>query len=91
MPPRTGDADGLAAAAEPAGAAVGAQDRIPAVAAASADGTITVWQARTGKKLPFAMSHKKSITQVAYSPNGQQLVSASEDGTIKVWTLDVVK
>ena len=39
-------------------------------------------------KTEKANAHSYSIRSVAYSPNGSQMVSACEGGTIKVWEWD---
>jgi len=39
----------------------------------------------SGQGTHTLMGHTGSVSQVAFSPDGMQLVSASTDGTIKVW------
>lgn len=33
--------------------------------------------------------HKKKITSIAFSPDGKKAVTASEDGTLRIWNIDV--
>ena len=33
----------------------------------------------------WQQAHEKDVTEVSWSPNGRQLASSSDDGTIKVW------
>jgi WD40 repeat protein len=50
------------------------------------DGTIRVWNAMTGETAagPFT-GHTGSVWSVAFSPDGQHIVSGSQDRTIRVW------
>ena len=52
----------------------------------SRDQTIRVWSAKTGETAagPFT-GHTDWIKSVAFSPDGQNIVSGSSDRTIRVW------
>ncbi|HEY9874143.1 MAG TPA: hypothetical protein V6D12_11940, partial [Candidatus Obscuribacterales bacterium] len=50
------------------------------------DKTIKLWDLRTGQLLR-TMGHCHSVVAVAFSSDGQTLVSGSEDTTIKIWDL----
>ncbi|ESN91770.1 hypothetical protein HELRODRAFT_96420 [Helobdella robusta] len=55
-------------------------------------GELIVWSVKTGKQLRSlgggAMCHNGEVKDVVVSKDGQLLVSASTDGTIKVWDID---
>ena len=57
------------------------------VAAASKDGTISVWSV-SGQLLAKLEGHKGEIWGIATSPDGQTIVSASDDRTIRRWRKD---
>ncbi|KZP23124.1 prolyl oligopeptidase, partial [Athelia psychrophila] len=58
------------------------------VASGSADQTIRIWNARTGKLVrgPFKW-HTDSVASVAFSPDGKHLVSGSFDKTIRIFQI----
>ena len=49
------------------------------------DKTIHVREAATGRELLGLRGHTGAVTCLAFSPDGQRLVSAGKDGTIRVW------
>jgi WD40 repeat protein len=53
------------------------------VVTGSADKTVKVWDAATGKEL-LTLKHKGAVLSVAISADGQRIVSASDE-TAKVW------
>ena len=59
------------------------------VATGSNDRTAKVWDAATGRELLTLTGHTGAVFDVAFSPldGGQQLATASLDGTVKVWSL----
>ena len=50
--------------------------------------TINLWDVSSKKPIATLMGHKKSVTSVAYSPDGKILASGSFDGTIKLWDVN---
>ncbi len=55
------------------------------LASASADETVQVWSASTGKALLTYKGQRAIVLAVAWSPDGKRLVSASVDGIVQVW------
>ncbi len=61
------------------------------VAAAGVQGTLVcVWDAATGRLVHTIRGHEEPhpITAVQFSPDSPQLLTASEDGTARLWNLD---
>jgi WD40 repeat protein len=44
-----------------------------------------LWDVATGKEKATLKEHTKSVTSVAFSPDGMTLASGSVDQTIKLW------
>jgi WD40 repeat protein len=44
-----------------------------------------VWDAASGKQLNSINAHLATVTAVAFTANGQQIVSAGLDGMVKTW------
>jgi WD40 repeat protein len=49
---------------------------------------IELWNARDGWVLGIAEGHVGEITALAFSPDGREIASGSEDGTIKLWSVE---
>ena len=55
------------------------------IASGSTDGTIRVWDAKSGAQLAILCEHEDGVNSVTYSPDGHYIASGSADGTIRVW------
>ena len=55
------------------------------LASAGKDGTVRLWDPRTGRALAWAVSHAGSINALAFAPDGRRLVSGGDDGVLRVW------
>jgi hypothetical protein len=55
------------------------------LASASQDGTVKVWDTRSGQEVLTLKGHTGWVEGVAWSPDGTRLASASTDGTVKIW------
>ena len=49
------------------------------------DGTICLWNLKTGKEALRCKGHPGSVRSVAFSPDSKMLVSASNDSRIRLW------
>jgi hypothetical protein len=49
------------------------------------DRTVRIWDVATGKELRNYEGHTAGVTSVAYFPDGNRIVSASQDGTARIW------
>jgi WD40 repeat protein len=48
-------------------------------------GEVKVWDAQTGRLSLSLQGHTRTVTSVAFGPDGKRLVSGSYDQTVKVW------
>eukprot|EP00695_Tsukubamonas_globosa_P003818 TRINITY_DN84_c0_g1_i6.p1 TRINITY_DN84_c0_g1~~TRINITY_DN84_c0_g1_i6.p1 ORF type:complete len:343 (+),score=183.17 TRINITY_DN84_c0_g1_i6:62-1030(+) len=52
---------------------------------ASWDGTLRLWDLKTGRSTLRFIGHKKDVLSVAFSPNNCQIISGSRDRSVKLW------
>ena len=52
---------------------------------ASWDGTIRLWNVKTGKSEKTLSGHKKDVLSVCFSPDNRLIMSCGRDRTIKLW------
>jgi WD40 repeat protein len=48
---------------------------------------IRVWDTRTGAERAVLLGHASWILDLAFSPDGKELISTSNDGTVRTWKL----
>lgn len=53
----------------------------------TAKNEVKIWNTTTGSVITTLTGHTNLVGAVAFSPNGQQLASASSDGTVRVWNV----
>ncbi|PIL30097.1 hypothetical protein GSI_07760 [Ganoderma sinense ZZ0214-1] len=66
------------------------------IATAHADGSlftrgqcaVRIWDPATGAMLAVLAGHSQSVTDVSFSPDGRSILSASEDGSAKIWDVE---
>jgi WD40 repeat protein len=55
------------------------------VATGGGDNTVRIWDSATGTQRFVLSGHSEVIAAVAFSPDGERLLSADARGTIKLW------
>ena len=48
---------------------------------------VRIWDQKA-KCINIVQGHKSSVLSCAFSPNGKHILSASADGTLRLWNLD---
>ena len=59
------------------------------LASAGVDGSIRLWDVRTGDTLSTLEGHTSWVNSVAFSPDGKTLASGSSDSTIRLWDVRI--
>jgi type II secretory pathway pseudopilin PulG len=57
------------------------------LATGNRDGTVTIWDARSGRILISLRGHSGVVSGLAYSPDGSRLAVASWDKTLSIWNI----
>lgn len=55
------------------------------VVTACADGTISIWSVKSGRRMHHIKAHKQAVNSIEFSKNNK-IVSGSSDHTVAVWT-----
>jgi WD40 repeat protein len=55
----------------------------------SLDKTAKVWDTKTGQELMTLTGHDGRVMSAAHSPDGPWIVTASNDGTVQIYTTDM--
>ena len=62
-----------------------------AIASASYDKLVKLWEVSTGKQIKSLKEHSDAVYALAFMPDGKRLVSAAGDRTLKVWDVSAGK
>ena len=49
------------------------------------DNTAKIWDSATGKELLIFANHTMSVWPGSWSPNGERVATASNEGTVRIW------
>jgi WD40 repeat protein len=59
------------------------------IATGGEDGSVGLFDAQTGERQLILPGHDFLVTGLAFTRDGRRLVSASPDGVVRVWALDL--
>jgi WD40 repeat protein len=69
----------------PQGGGVAISDDGKRFATTGEDGSPTVWETDTGKRLLTLRGHKGGVNGIAFSPDGSLLATTGDDRTVRLW------
>jgi len=52
------------------------------------DSSVRLWDTASSKPGPVFQGHRGTVSSIAFSPDGERLVSASHDQTVRFWSID---
>lgn len=55
------------------------------IASGDWSGTLTLWNAQSGRRLRSVRAHREQVNACHFSPDGAHLVTCSHDKTVKLW------
>lgn len=55
------------------------------IASASADGSVKIWDAKTGENLDTLIGHMAGVSCLAWAPDSNTLATGSDDKAIRLW------
>ncbi len=61
------------------------------IASCSADATIRIWDASTGKHLQTLEGHLAGVSTITWMPDSRVIASGSDDKSIRLWNVDTGK
>jgi WD40 repeat protein len=56
-----------------------------------ADKLIKLWDAYTGEIIKTLQGHSEGVSDIAWSGEGDLIASASDDKTVRIWDLNLVR
>jgi WD40 repeat protein len=51
------------------------------------DGTVTIWEVRTGRQLTTIHAHLGNTNKVAFTPDGTRLLTLGDPKMLKLWDI----
>jgi WD40 repeat protein len=70
---------------------VGFHPTLPLLASGGEDNIVRLWNIVSGKEERSLYGHNSAVYGVAFSPDGRRLVSAGNNGNLKIWILEQAK
>jgi len=58
------------------------------IASAGGDGSIIIWDVKSGESTNLLAAHSGGATSLAFSPDGKKLASGGLDATVKIWEIE---